>query len=271
MRFVQLSDLHLVPRGQGLHGLDPVERLEAAIRDVNRQPDIEFAVLTGDLADHGDAPSYGLLKEMLEDLKVPAYPLIGNHDRREAFASVFGKELRDEGGFIQHALEREDGLFLFLDTVDEGKNPGAYCRARRKWLRKRLEKAGERPVYLFMHHPPFDVGFPSLDRMKLREPDNFATTIRKSPNLAHIFFGHVHRPISGVWRGVAYSALPGTNHQIATDFKAVSPMPYSHGPPAYAIVQLEGDRSMVHVHNYLDHYPRRMPDKSWIEGPDEEP
>jgi hypothetical protein len=68
---------------------------------------------------------------------------------------------------------------------------------------------------------------------------------------------------------VSFSALPGTNHQIATDFEAVSPMPYSHGPPAYAFVHVEEDRHLVHVHSFMDHYPRRLSDKRWIDGPED--
>jgi hypothetical protein len=117
-----------------------------------------------------------------------------------------------------------------------------------------------------MHHPPFDIDIPSLDRMKLDDAADFEAVIGGRSNIRHLFFGHVHRPVSGSWRGIPFSALPGTNHQIATDFQTVSPMPYSHDPPAYAFVHLHAERTVVHLHGYLNNCPRRLPNGSWIHG-----
>jgi len=263
MQFAQITDIHLVPRGQSLHGLDPVQRFEDCIADVNRHSDdLQFCAITGDLADRGDVDSYGVLREILQTLTVPAHLILGNHDRREAFLKIFPEAPRDSNGFIQYQVNSTGGLLVFLDTLDEGKSSGIYCNRRRQWLVDRLQEAGDRPVYLFMHHPPFDIGLPSLDRMKLDAADSFATSIEVNSNIRHLFFGHVHRPLSGSWRNIPFSALPGTNHQIATDFKTVTPMPYSHGPAAYAFVHLDHDLNLVHLHHYLDDYPRRG-DQNW--------
>lgn len=82
-----------------------------------------------------------------------------------------------------------------------------------------------------MHHPPFDIGIPSLDRIKLDGTEAFAAVLCESADIRHLFLGHVHRPVSGSWRGIPFSALPGTNHQIAADFAAGTPIPYEHGLP----------------------------------------
>ena len=71
-------------------------------------------------------------------------------------------------------------------------------------------------------------------------------------NIKHIFFGHVHRPVSGSWLGIPYSTLRGTSHQTPLDFEAVDVVPKSHEPPAYAIVFLTEDQTTVHFHDYLD-------------------
>ena len=264
MRFVQITDIHLVPHGQLLHGLDPVERFEKSIADINQySDDLQFCVITGDLTDRGDIPSYQILREILQDLKIPYHLILGNHDRREAFLKIFPKVPQDSNGFVQYKIDLAEGLLIFLDTLDEGKNSGVYCERRGQWLRQHLHEAADRPVYLFMHHPPFNIGFPSLDRMKLDNAEDFADILGTNSNIRHLFIGHVHRPLSGSWRNIPFSALPGTNHQIATDFKSVTPMPYSHNPAAYAFVHLDDDCSLVHLHNYLEHYPRRLGDESW--------
>lgn len=266
MRFVQVSDIHLVPRGQELHGLDPMRRLQECIADINTHAEsLDFCVITGDLSDRGDPESYKLLRKLLKRLKVPCHLMVGNHDRREAFFGAFPKAAKDPKGFVQSELVTDSGVFLFLDSLDEGEHAGLYCEPRQAWLSERLEQAGDRPVYVFMHHPPFDVGFPSLDRMKLNEGEGFRKLLESKGQVKHLFFGHVHRPLSGSWGSIPFSALPGTSHQIAADFEMLTPMPYSHGPAAYAIVDIEGDRTVVHLNHFLDDYPRRNEERVWEE------
>jgi 3',5'-cyclic AMP phosphodiesterase CpdA len=248
MKFVQITDLHLVPDGEELLGFNPLERLSACIADINRHREgVSFCVFTGDLTDRGDRQAYGVLRECLEMLELPYHLMLGNHDRRAAFFDTFPHAPRDENGFVQFQLETEAGRLIFLDTLDEGRSAGLYCDQRRAWLSRRLQEANPDPVYLFMHHPPFDIGIPSLDRIKLDDTHAFATVLRESADIRHLFLGHVHRPVSGSWQGIPFSALPGTNHQIAADFESVSPIPYEHSPSAYGIVHLDAEQTTVHT------------------------
>ncbi len=263
MRFIQVTDLHIVPQGKKLLGLDPNQRLKDCVSDINRHcKNVEFCVFTGDLADRGDIDSYRVLREILQDLTLPYYLMAGNHDRRAAIPEVFTQFKPDPFGFLQYALDTPEGVFLFLDTVFEGKHSGLYCKDRQQWLGDQLSANTGRPIYLFTHHPPFDIFLPSLDRMKLENPDQFLQTL-ETANVRHLFFGHVHRALSGSWHGIPFSALPSTAHQIATDFETTSPMPYSHGPPAYAFVDVSENFTLVNLHSYLHQNPRQMPDGSW--------
>ena len=47
------------------------------------------------------------------------------------------------------------------------------CNLRLKWLQEELISAGKQPVYIFMHHPPFDIGLPYVDKIKLFEFEDF--------------------------------------------------------------------------------------------------
>ena len=248
MKFVQVTDLHIVPRGRKLLDLNPIERLSACIADINQQcENVSFCVFTGDLTDRGDPEAYSALRECLEDLELPYHLMLGNHDRRASFYAIFPDAPRDENGFLQFQLETQEGRLIFLDTLDEGRSAGIYCEKRHQWLAQRLQEANSDPIYLFMHHPPFDIGIPSLDKIKLDGTEAFAAVLRKSADIRHLFLGHVHRPVSGSWRGIPFSALPGTNHQIAADFENESPMPYEHGPCAYGIVHVDVEQTTVHT------------------------
>ena len=59
MKFIQITDLHLVPKGEMLHGLDPYDRLKECINDINHShKDAEVCVITGDLAHGANQQAY---------------------------------------------------------------------------------------------------------------------------------------------------------------------------------------------------------------------
>jgi len=253
VKFIQITDTHLAPAGGLVNGLDPRERLAACIADINaHHGDAELCVLTGDLAHRGEVDAYIVLKDLLSGLSVPYYLLVGNHDDRDNLMQVFPRTARDEYGFVQSTIRTSTGIFLFLDTIEAGSDAGVYCERRRRWLRARLDEAAGEPVYLFMHHPPFDIGIKSLDLIRLDYPEDFAELMDGHNNIRHLFFGHVHRPVSGMWRGTPFSALRGTNHQVAFDLHSAPAVPKSYEEPAYAVCFLEHDQTVVHLHDYLD-------------------
>jgi 3',5'-cyclic AMP phosphodiesterase CpdA len=253
MKLIQVSDLHFVPPGVRLLGLDPRARLEACIADINaNHADAELCLFTGDLADRGAPAAYRALREVLAGLELPYRLLVGNHDDRAAFRAVFPESPLDDAGFVQSVVRATAGDLVLLDTHEPGTGAGSFCAERQDWLRGRLAEAEGRPVYLFMHHPPFDIGIPSLDRIRLERPEGFAAALDGGANIVHLFFGHVHRPVSGSWRGIPFSALRSTVHQVPLDFETEAPVPYNHESPAYAVILIDDGRTVVHHHCYLD-------------------
>lgn len=252
-KIIHITDPHLVSPGEILHGLDPHARLAACIDDIlEHHGDAACCVITGDLAHRGEAPAYAALRAQIDRLPFPCFPLVGNHDVRTLLAAAVPGCLNDGNGFVQGRFDLADSSLIMLDTLDEGRNGGLYCEQRQAWLASELERLGDRPVYLFMHHPPFDIGIPCLDRISLSNPEPFERLAARHGNLRHLFFGHVHRPVCGSWRGIPFSTMRGLNHQVPFDLHTLSPVPKSHEPPAYAVAFLALDQVTVHFHDYLD-------------------
>ncbi len=256
MKLIQVSDLHFVPPGTLLYGLDPRARLEAAIADINQHHgDAELCLFTGDLADHGAPEAYVALRETLAALRVPYRLTLGHHDDRDNFQSAFPEAPRDEHGFVQTVVSTGAGDVVVLDTHEPGQASGEFCSLRQAWLKARLAEAAGRPVILFMHHPPLDIGIPSLDRIGLVDKQGFAEVVAGAgagaAGIRHIFFGHVHRPVSGSWRGIPYTSLRSLVHQVPLDFAAESLESFDHTPPAYNVILLDGEDTVVHHHEFL--------------------
>lgn len=258
MKIVHITDFHLVAPGETLWGLDPHDRAGRCLDDIARwHGDAAFCVISGDLTNHGDPLAYGWIVERLKDFPLKTFLMVGNHDARAPFQQAFPETPRDENGFVQYAHRSDQGVFLFLDTLKGPVSEGEYCAARRDWLAGQLKAAAGDPVWIFMHHPPFDIGLPFMDRIKLEEPEAFAEVLLGHDNIRHIFFGHVHRAAYINWRGIPCTCLPGTNHQIPLNRTSVG-TPYSVEPPMYGVVLIEEGQTTVHFEACLDRGPADM-------------
>lgn len=258
MKFIHVSDLHLVPPGGKLWGFDPLERLDACLSDIAAlHPDAAFCAISGDLAERGEVVAYQALKDRLSRFPLPTCLALGNHDDRENFFRVFGESPRDGNGYLQHAAEHDGIAILTLDTLKgPPSSAGFYGEDRRSWLAAELARIGEKPVIIFMHHPPFAIGHDLMDLIKLEDGEGFHRLL-SSRNIKHIFFGHAHRPVSGQWRGIPFAAVPSLAHQLPLAGGSV-PTVYSDEPPMYAVVLVEPDRTIVHFDAFLNRAPADM-------------
>jgi len=250
MKIIQLTDLHLVRPGQVLYGTSPLERLQLAIDGIlEAHTDAEFCLLTGDLANAGNEVVYRSLAQALARLPMPAYPLVGNHDDREALARFFPALAANADGFLQSAIATRHGRFLLLDTLEPGVPWGNYCARRREWLGAQLRESGDEAIWLAMHHPPLAVGIPSMDQYSLRDPEAFWSVIAPHrARIRHLFFGHLHRPIGGSWHGIPFSCTAAPNHQIALDLATLrgDEVPGCREPAGYAVILIDDERVVVH-------------------------
>ncbi|KGF69701.1 hypothetical protein LL06_09180 [Hoeflea sp. BAL378] len=259
MKLVHISDIHINP--EPILGLDPVANFRSCLAYVEaHDQDADKVVITGDLTHHGREESYRALAAILEasPLKGRLEPrlLIGNHDDRETFASVFGSASRDESGFIQWTEETPAGLFVYMDTVDAGRHGGLYCESRMAWLRRVLDgaRAGGQRAYLFMHHNPVRVNVANADVIGIFNERELQALLKEyRDTVAHLFFGHCHYTLSGAVAGIPYSAPRSTNHACWPDFSGqINRMGHGDLAPNYNVCFLRPDSTVVHSIDFLD-------------------
>ncbi len=185
-------------------------------------------------------------------MPLPCHLLLGNHDDRAAFRATFPDAPTDRAGFVQQAVETPAGVFLLLDTKEPGTHAGRLCAERLAWLDAVLGGT-DGAIHVCQHHPPVASGIVGMDRIPLMDAEaEWRVLAPHRARIRHLFHGHLHRPFSGSWRGIPFSALRGTSHQVALDFAERTAIPGSHEPPAYALVRITEDAVVVHVHDYLD-------------------
>jgi 3',5'-cyclic AMP phosphodiesterase CpdA len=255
MKFIILTDTHLVPAGRRLYALDPAARLAAAVQAINGEHDgLAFVIVTGDLAHWGEQGAYEELKERMTGLRVPAVLMMGNHDRRGPFRAVFQEADDDGNGFVQAVRHFDRATILTLDTLGESGDvhAGRLCSKRLSFLEGALSAAPrDKPLLLFQHHPPLDLGLPHMDAFRLQDSEQEWQIFQRTRMPDFMFFGHIHRPAAGVWRGIPFHIQRATSHQVAFDLTTSAYIPGTHESPDYSLVTVTGRDIVILQRSFL--------------------
>ncbi|PLP60834.1 phosphodiesterase [Mesorhizobium loti] len=255
IKIIQITDIHLVPPGTELRRLDPERRFRDCLEQIEGEHgDAMALVVSGDLTDNGDRPSYELLRDIIADYRLPpVYLTLGNHDRRETFSHVFPSAMDTSTGSVQAQIDLGSQQGIVLDTWMEGKHAGALCRQRLDWLAERLQ-LDPRPALLFMHHAPLRVALKRIDQIPLLSDNELWETLAPfRERIRHLFFGHMHRNVSGSWRGIPFTVLSGTTHHGMLDFQTEL-IRDTILDPFYAVILVDERDIVVHFSQVRLHW-----------------
>ncbi|MDQ0472650.1 phosphodiesterase [Labrys wisconsinensis] len=254
MKVVLIGDPHVRVRGERVRGIDSAGRLDTCVARINAiAGDADLCVVMGDNVDVPSEAAYRTFLDGLRPLRMPVRCLLGNHDDRAIFRTVQPDLPCDEHGFVQSTIETDACVLVFLDTHKPGSEAGEYCARRLSWFRRTLREAGRKPVYVFMHHPPFRTGF-FIDHAGLEAPEALVRAMTDAGTVRHVFAGHTHRAASGCWNGLAWSTLHGIAYQ--NDFELLPAKPnYRGGPAQIGVLLLDGGESVLHFQDSLEPYP----------------
>ena len=251
-KLIVFTHTHIKEPGETIIGLDPSERFSQALdQALDRHPDARAIVIMGDLTHHGRPAQYARLAELLADVPVPVIPMIGNHDRRDAFLAAFPDAPQCADGFVQSILDLPHHRIITLDTLDgppypAGHHSGRLCPARMDWLAEALRSAGGRMPLVFAHHPPQMVGIPGMDAIPLADGAEVINLLRSHPD-THLFCGHVHRTISGSVQGIPWTMFKSTCHQGPLDLVTVDSSLSTAEPGAYGVLLLPQGGVIAHT------------------------
>ena len=199
MFLAQISDTHLL----SLKENDPVavkraDNLMRCVETINQLPVAPQAVVhTGDMINFGADNDYGLACEILSQLKAPFFPTLGNRDSRPDFIKSFlmSKMVFDETAFCQYRAMLKDFDVVAADTKSLSRNIGTSCPERIAQLQELLERDRDKPVFIFLHHPPTRIEALKnpLQFDELENARAFTDLFDRFDNVVRILCGHTHR------------------------------------------------------------------------------
>lgn len=208
-RMVLLADTHLTRKPEIHWQREWLARYVREILALSPRP--ANVIVLGDLSHSvGFVEDYALLKELMEPFDqagIRWYPMMGNHDRRDAFYASF-PEYRDNTPVpdrVVSIVETPRADFILLDsclspsdTVGKpGPVPGGLDESQDEWLRK-LVSQYRKPVFVGAHHPLHETLVGPL--------------LVSNPAVAGYIHGHHHRWMDNQYPGLPLLGVPSTGH-----------------------------------------------------------
>lgn len=252
MEIIWLTDLHF-SSSELVFGIDTNARVDAALRHINKHyAKADLCILSGDLVNQGLRSDYERLRKLLDTLPMPWYPMTGNHDDRTLLRQSLLVPEGSMDNFIQYALTFSTHDIICLDTLRDGRSDGEICTERLSWLNTQIKAAGNKPVYLFMHHPPMKLNLPMQDFESFKNREKFIESISIHSNLQYIFAGHVHRAVSGQIAGIPYTTMRSLSFQAPAPFPEWTWETFepANESPGYGVISMHGDAVNIQFIEY---------------------
>jgi predicted phosphodiesterase len=225
-RFAYISDTHLYERTLNERFVKSAMR---AVQDVNAlDPQPDFVLFGGDLAQLGQKGELELGREIIRELKAPVKMMVGEHD----WFLDMGEKWRELFGQPQYSFDHKGIHFITLMSVNEkdfwterkmtpmermltvaGLDNGLQSRFEvgaegRQWLRRDLAKVPTTtPLVIFSHSPLY----------KYYKPWNFWTEDADAVQAmlfpfrsVTVIHGHTHQMLSNRIRNIHFHGMLST-------------------------------------------------------------
>lgn len=243
----QITDTHLFanPDGQ-LYGINTRDSLRAVIEHAQvNLPKLDLLLVTGDLVHDESMDGYLVLRELVDNMQVPAYYLPGNHDDPVLMQEVFPNVTRNG---ITSANQGQWSVVL-LDSSVRGKVEGELTADNLAKLEDSLRANNNKHVLIALHHHVVDVESPWIDSLKLCNNGEFLELLDNFPNVKVVLNGHIHQELDMRGNSIRFLGSPSTCFQFMPNQEKAS---IDTAPAGYRHMVLHDDGSVNTKVYYLD-------------------
>ncbi len=198
----------------------------------------DFVIASGDIVQDDSAGAYRQFCRRLETLGIPVLVCPGNHD----IPAIMQDELAREPFSINPTTDIGAWTVIGLSTF-EGETAGGTLPDEELERLKR-DASTERPVLVFLHHPPLDLGSRWLDSVGLSNKETFTNAVTNLKQVRCVLFGHAHQDVETSIGDAMVLGTPSTCRQFKpkSDTFAVDDL-----PPAYRRLTLHDDGTIEHT------------------------
>jgi len=268
VRIAQLSDTHFLEAGEQPEGgfaYDTLHAFDAVREHLVANQSLDFAVVTGDVADHGRIAQYEVAARALEQVDLPVHVCPGNHDQHDALTVALGRA----NVSVSRAVQASNWCFLFVDSndgirqVDESGRSvdppkyedrlhcdGALGEREAAWVQAMCAATEAEHVFIWLHHPPgCDVPM-MLNELYTSE---WTDLLAQAPKVRGLGAGHTHIPKEWQVAGLPVFVAPSLKNNFDLDARTML-------GPGYRTYEFSPDGSISSSVHLID-------DERWPRAP----
>jgi Icc protein len=218
-KFAVIADPHLSVPGphSPVNGVkmfkNSVELLQATVDAINQVGDIDFVVVLGDLTKDAEPWNVDRFKEVMDELNMPWYVILGNHDispvdtqatdrepgvTRATIVSTFQGH-GFNGTQPNWSLDPLPGIHLIgLDSILTGDWGGRINRHGLNFLKQDLTAHADKLTIVILHHqlqiytPAEQTGENGFDKFVLYNANAVKAILKQHPQVIMTLSGHRH-------------------------------------------------------------------------------
>lgn len=247
-RFAYVSDTHLYARGMDHRFARAAVKAVEDINALDPQPD--FVLFGGDLAQLGRADELELGQQIIKELKAPVRMMVGEHDwfldMGEKWNDMFGRDhysfdhkgihfvvvnsVQEKDFWTAKGYTPEERMAIVSGLDDGRQSPFEVGASQREWLKQDLAGVEKKtPIVVFSHSPLY----------KLYKPWNFWTddadevqALLRPFETVTVIHGHTHQVLTNRIDNIHFHGLLST----------AWPWPYApEGLPEYTVQMARSD------------------------------
>lgn len=237
VKIAQLTDVHIGATDDAKTSTS-IDKLKAAVADINLRNDINMVVFTGDNIDKSNPKDLKTFCSIIKNLNKPYYVLVGNHDAykvsgipQEDYMKVIKKINKNQKtintNFTFSVNKDIKAICLDASTPNIPSSHGFFGEETINWFKKTLLKNRSKEIVIFQHFPLI----PPEEQKQLRllEPEEYESILDNNNNILLVASGHYHvgainTDQNGVYHISTPSLLMSAQYRIIEiDYKKPSP------------------------------------------------
>jgi 3',5'-cyclic-AMP phosphodiesterase len=195
MRMILMGDFHYSRMENGTEEMFAArEKAYTIMLDKFVEMDADFHISLGDLTHEGDPEELSYVFNRIGASERRFIHVLGNHD---AYSIPKNDILSITGQQRYQTIDTAEAMLIFLDTTKEMNRAdwgGEMDKDQLEWLRFQLEKSGDKPVFVFAHHPVYGTtARSSLEKLSIEPEIGMKDVLKKKKGGPGFFFcGHNH-------------------------------------------------------------------------------
>ncbi|NOU97719.1 metallophosphoesterase [Paenibacillus sp. LMG 31456] len=194
MRLVLMGDFHYSLMENGTEEMIGArDQAYSVMLDTFVNTEGQFHISLGDLTHDGFPEEFGYAFDRIGSSERNFIHVLGNHDTNSIPKADI---LAITGQQRYSSIETDEAMLIFLDSTKEMNKSdwgGEIDGAQLEWLEAQLEQSGEKPVFVFAHHPVYDTtACSTMEKLSIHPDIDMKAVLNKKQGAGFYFCGHNH-------------------------------------------------------------------------------